>query len=269
MYCMGCGEILPEGAKQCPSCGRAVPVVEDLANLEQADAADPSVPESIRCPKCDAKNLAENRFCQSCGAEMKKANRLLTHKEQGRASTKEIPIGNVLAEDAKDAFAGKYLALSIIQLVVACLGILPALVVNVPFIGGSYSLFDALRILSSLQSYASSETSSAFGFAILVIIVLICIWLAALILGIVNIVRSVKGGKFLPSGYVLLVTLSCSCLLLSFALNSALSANGGSSLYGASTGELVTASIWVWVMLIPSVIGAVASGFIRELQRKA
>ena len=55
--CAVCGEGIPEGAEECPSCGTKV----------LAEAAEPEV---NRCPKCDAELPLDATECPSCGSKV-------------------------------------------------------------------------------------------------------------------------------------------------------------------------------------------------------
>lgn len=223
------------------------------------------------CAKCGALNNDEANYCRSCGSRLARRSEGVgargDQKGQGGSGSsadRGVP-SNGTANTANSKT--KWIALSIIQLLVALMGLLPLFTLNVPFVGGDYSLFHLMDATQFLQSYTSGATSSQFGMITVGIIVMIAMWIAAAVIGAVNIYRASRADSFLMSGFSLTAILSIICFAVSLFLNSQLTGSLGMS--GGSSVSVVSVSVWVWIMLLVSIGGATAGGFFRETDRKS
>lgn len=255
-------------------------IVNSVAEGIASPAKDSSVHEEetpvveiTRCSQCGTENNTNAIHCQNCGAWIPQMRRI-----GGSASgfVKRASLG--VLGNMPTAFDGQgkadrgsagWTGLSIVQLLIALIGLLPALSLNVPYYDGEYSLFDMMSIVQNLQSYlqmySSDSISSELGMVSVGIVAMIALWIACVVIGALNIYRSIKSEKFLISGFTLITLLGIVCVAISIYLNSQLLNLLGIS---GSSSSVVSVSVWVWIMLLGSVGGLIAVGFFREMDRR-
>lgn len=234
-------------------------------------SSNPSAVEKRQCLQCGALNDADTYYCQSCGAwfpQMKKGvstfgDRVEQFNSSFSSGQSASSVGKAKADNSKTM----WVALSVVQLVVALMGFLPVLTLNVPFVGGDYSLFDLMGVVQFLQSYSSGTASSGLGMISIGIITVIVLGIAAAVIGAVNIYRTSHADRFLMSGFALTAVVGIVCIGVSMYLSSQLTSSLGMS--GGSSASVVSTSIWVWIMFLASIGGAIAGGYFREMDRKA
>ena len=216
MFCTNCGTEVPDVAVFCPECGTRVAVAR------QQDGAKGAV-EAPATPTAPANS--------------------------GKPSGLQVTIpsfsGNVSPEALtgflKDGSAVPDKAVAVVQAVLALLSLLPMFSLDLILYSAESPVFMLFPTLSKLSSYAgSSFVAVVYVWAAVISI----IWLAAVLLSVLDVVCAVKGAKTCGVGSVLYLALGIVVLVSCFGVNAYVASQSIISM------NVLSATPWVWILTI-------------------
>ncbi len=212
------------------------------------------------CTNCGTKAPDDAVFCPECGTRMAVVREEKDKSDEGSARLQvTVPSfsGNI-SPDAligflKDGSAVPGKAVAAVQVVLTLLSLLPLLSLNVIIYSTEISMPTLFPTLSSISNYAGGAPA---GYVYAWAIALFVIWLAAVLLSVLDVVSAVKGAKTCGLGSVLHLALGVAVLLTAFGFNAYIAGKSVLSM------NVLSATPWAWVLLV------LAAAFVVLLAKK-
>ena len=183
------------------------------------------------------------KFCPKCGAP-----NAAFSVPAGPPKPAPAPQSNERTKDIVAAVATGILAL---------ISFMPLLRLNVPLIGGSYSLLDLVNVYNQLNNYgytAYGNISLAFFEGVVVwFVIIVTVWIAAIVASIVCVANVIRGKGSGGYGLVLLAVFGVLCTATVFVASSMLADAAGS--YASSVSSMIVPTMWLWALTVGSFAG--------------
>lgn len=217
------------------------------------------------CSQCGYKIQENARCCANCGCvQTVEKDPSLRSVPKASGTKPKSSAGGLNFADSGNKSRVVSISLAVAGVLVSCLGLMPLFAVNVPFVGGSFSLgelHDALLKLdsSSLGGLFPEGVTDGMGFLGLLLLGLMIVVALSFVAGIVNLVRTITGKPVFAIGFVLSMVVGFVAIATTMALNNWLS---DFNILGQTVSGTFSPSIWAWIMTVVSAIGAVACRFL-------
>lgn len=189
------------------------------------------------CPKCGKKLREGAHFCPKCG------------KPVSPPSTKsESEIAGRFSSDA---------IVTLIGLAVLLLAeFMPMLNLNLYVVNGSYSMFDIIDIMNTLDEisgYSSGASTDSLGLLLALILGLFCIWVIALVAAVFDIVCVLRKKKTLSNvGAELSLLFGGSALIAIMVAKMSIGSSASQYLgsYASYATSIISSTGWLWLLTI-------------------